>query len=136
MIVITLNNIKNLNTSLQVGDMIYATSISQQVGGVTDFENQNTGINKLVGILRGVEKQGPYSLPTGGNSLYEFTLLVDDSLFVNPYFPNKNDFLMFSKYNQMDGDVNGYYAEVTFENNSKTKAELFSVGSEVTINSK
>jgi hypothetical protein len=43
---------------------------------------------------------------------------------------------MFSKYNQMDGDVNGYYAEATFQNNSKTKAELFSVGSEVTINSK
>ena len=136
MIAILIENIKKLNDSLQVGDIIYATSISQQVDGVTDFENQNTGINKLVGILRGVDKQGPYSLPTGGNSLYKFTLLVDDSLFVNPYVPSKNDFLMFSKHSQMDGDVNGYYAEVTFENNSKTKAELFSVGSEVTINSK
>ena len=43
---------------------------------------------------------------------------------------------MFSKYNQMDGDVNGYYAEATFKNNSRIKAELFSVGSEITINSK
>ena len=48
MISILIGNIKNLNTSLQVGDMIYATSISQQVSGVTDFENQNTGVNKLV----------------------------------------------------------------------------------------
>lgn len=125
MIVITLNNIKNLNTSLQVGDMIYATSTTQQVSGVTDFENQNTGINKLVGILRRITKEDNDTI-----------LDVDDSLFVNPYVPSKNDFLMFSKYNQMDGDVNGYYAEATFKNNSKTKAELFSVGSEVTINSK
>ena len=57
MIAILISNIKNLNTSLQVGDMIYATSISQQVDEVTDFENQNTGINKLVGILRQIEKK-------------------------------------------------------------------------------
>ena len=43
---------------------------------------------------------------------------------------------MFSKYNQMDGDVNGYYAQATFKNNSTEKAELFSVGSEIIINSK
>ena len=103
--------------------MIYATSISQQVDGVTDFENQNTGINKLVGILRQIRKEDN-----------DMVLDVDDSLFVNPYVPSKKDFLMFSKYNQMDGDVNGYYAEATFKNNSKIKAELFSVGSEITIN--
>ena len=57
MIAILISNIKNLNTSLQVGDMIYATSISQQVDEVTDFENQNTGINKLVGILRQIRKE-------------------------------------------------------------------------------
>tara|TARA_R110002020_G_scaffold368357_4_gene580206 strand:- start:517 stop:894 length:378 start_codon:yes stop_codon:yes gene_type:complete len=125
MIVITLNNIKNLNNSLQVGDMIYATSTTQQVSGVTDFENQSTGINKLVGILRQITKEDN-----------DITLDVDDSLFINPYVPSENDFLMFSKYNQMDGDVNGYYAEATFKNNSKIKAELFSVGSEITINSK
>tara|TARA_R100000951_G_scaffold100691_1_gene91565 strand:+ start:5103 stop:5480 length:378 start_codon:yes stop_codon:yes gene_type:complete len=125
MIVITLNNIKNLNTSLQVGDMIYATSTTQQVGGVTDFENQATGINKLVGILRRITTTGS-----------DVVLDVDDSLFVNPYTPEENDFLMFSKYSQTDGDVNGYYAETTFKNNSKVKAELFSVGSEVIINSK
>ena len=125
MIVITLNNIKNLNTSLQVGDMIYATSTTQQVGGVTDFENQATGINKLVGILRRITTIGS-----------DVVLDVDDSLFVNPYTPEENDFLMFSKYSQTDGDVNGYYAETTFKNNSKVKAELFSVASEVTENSK
>lgn len=125
MIVITLNNIKNLNDSLQVGDMIYATPTTQQVSGVTDFENQATGVNKLVGILRQITKEDN-----------DITLDVDDSLFINPYVPSENDFLMFSKYNQTDGDVNGYYAEATFKNNSKVKAELFSVSSEITINSK
>jgi hypothetical protein len=42
---------------------------------------------------------------------------------------------MFSKYSQTDGDLLGYYAEAKFVNNSKIKAELFSVGSEITINS-
>ena len=129
MIVITLNNIKNLNTSLQVGDMIYATPTTQQVSGVTDFENQATGVNKLVGILRRVTIEGSTVI-----------LDVDDSLFANvpqnAYIPAVNDFLMFSKYSQTDGDVNGYYAQATFKNNSTKKAELFSVGSEVTINSK
>ena len=129
MIVITLNNIKNLNNSLQVGDMIYATPTTQQVSGVTDFENQATGVNKLVGILRRITIEGSTVI-----------LDVDDSLFANvpqnAYIPAVNDFLMFSKYSQTDGDVNGYYAQATFKNNSTKKAELFSVGSEVTINSK
>ena len=43
---------------------------------------------------------------------------------------------MFSKWNQTDGDVVGYYAQANFINNSKEKAELFSVGSEVIISSK
>ena len=45
-------------------------------------------------------------------------------------------FIMFSKYSQTDGDVIGYYAQAKFINNSKEKAEIFSVGSEVIINSK
>jgi hypothetical protein len=131
MIVITLNNIKNLNTSLQVGDMIYATSTSQ---APEDLYNTPTvgpggpvslGVNKLVGILRRITIDGT-----------DVILDVDDSGFGNSYTPVANDFLMFSKYDQTDGDVNGYYAEATFKNNSTEKAELFSVGSEIIINSK
>ena len=43
---------------------------------------------------------------------------------------------MFSKFNQTDGDIIGYYAQARFKNNSSAKAELFSVGSEIIINSK
>jgi hypothetical protein len=125
MIVLTLNNINNLNSSLQVGDMIYAVT-TNPVGAGLDLEsNVEMGVNRLVGILR--------RITTTANTI---VLDVDDSLFLNPYIPMANDFLMFSKYSQTDGDVNGYYAEATFRNNSKTKAELFSVGSEIIINSK
>ena len=118
-------NITNLNSSLQVGDMIYAVGTGTQTGS-EDFEsNVEMGVNRLVGILR--------RIATIDNTV---VLDVDDSLFLDPYIPTVNDFLMFSKYSQTDGDVNGYYAEATFKNNSKIKAELFSVGSEVIINSK
>ena len=43
---------------------------------------------------------------------------------------------MFSKYDQTDGDVIGYYAEAKFVNDSKQKAEIYAVSSEVVINSK
>ena len=121
MITITLNDIRNLNTSLQVGDLVYATPTMAQVGA-----NDNeaiVGVSKLVGVLRRITVAGT-----------NVTLDVDNPL--SFYQPNSGDFLMFSKYSQKDGDLLGYYAEATFVNNSREKAELFSVGSEITINSK
>jgi hypothetical protein len=125
MIAITLNNIKNLNNSLQVGDMVYATDTMQQPNS-EDFEGStNTGASKIVGILRRITKNA--------NTVI---LDVDESSFLPANIPSSGSFLMFSKYSQTDGDVSGYYAEATFKNNSTDKAELFSVGSEVIINSK
>ena len=125
MIAITLN-IKNLNNSLQVGDIVYATETTQQVVGVTYLEDDTgLGVNKIVGILRRITKNA--------NNI---VLDVDESLFLPANIPSSGSFLMFSKYSQTDGDVSGYYAEATFKNNSTEKAELFSVGSEVIINSK
>ena len=131
MIAITLNNIKNLNDSLQVGDMIYATETEQSAQDLysplisSPSGPTSLGVNRLVGILRRITIDGS-----------TVVLDVDDLLFNNSYTPVPNDFLMFSKYDQTDGDVNGYYAEATFKNNSTEKAELFSVGSEIIINSK
>ena len=140
---ITLNfDIKNLNNSLQVGDVIYATPTTQQLSSVTDLEDvslsgSGTGNMQLVGVLRKIEQPSA-----------ELVILEVDNDLNNPinaqlvtasgnlYNPQPNDFLMFSKYSQTDGDVNGYYAEATFKNNSTEKAELFSVGSEIIINSK
>ena len=122
MIALTLLGISNLNNSLQVGDMIYAVTTSsnapEDLQGVS-----TTGVNQLVGVLRRITTVGT-------------TIVLDVEDNINSYIPLRDDFIMFSKYDQTDGDVNGYYAEARFENDSRVKAELFSVGSEIIINSK
>tara|TARA_R110001592_G_scaffold13350_2_gene61466 strand:- start:396 stop:764 length:369 start_codon:yes stop_codon:yes gene_type:complete len=122
MIALTIPGINNLNNSLQVGDMIYAvTTLST---APEDLQGASTtGVNQLVGILRRITVVGT-------------TIVLDVEDNVNSYIPLRDDFIMFSKYDQTDGDVNGYYAEAKFENDSRVKAELFSVSSEVIINSK
>jgi len=55
----------------------------------------------------------------------------------NAALPKQDDYCLFVK-NQvvnMNG-LSGYYADVMFENNSREKAELFSVSSEITESSK
>mgnify|MGYP003146767900 CR=1 FL=1 len=84
-----------------------------------------TGVNQLVGILRRITITGTTTI-----------LDIDETALTNTVVPMAGDFLMFSKYDQTDGDVNGYYAKATFINNSKEKAELFAVSSEIVINSK
>jgi len=133
MITLTLNNISNLNVSLQVGDLVYARSIDKQNNDVSLDAQQDTngeytptnGVN-AVGILTQTNV-------LAGNNV---ELLIDETDFSSSYKPVAGDFIMFSKYNQFVGDVMGYYAQAKFTNNSREKAEIFSVGSEVIINSK
>ena len=127
MIHLFLNNLNNLNVSLQVGDIVYATPTITQTGA-EDLENTSgpTGSAKLVGVLRRIDE-----LSSGA-----FRLDVDETPFTSPYTPVGNDFIMFSKYSQTDGDINGYYAKANFVNDSREKAELFAVSSEIVINSK
>ena len=128
---ITLNLIlpNYLNVSLQVGDMIYARGtlplpnpINLQ-GGPTTVDTDATHV---VGVLRQINFLGDN----------QWSLEVDETVVSNPYTPLLGDFLMFSKYDQSAGDLIGYYAEAKFVNDSKHKAEIFSVGSEIIINSK
>lgn len=131
MIVLALNNIKNLNVSLQVGDMVYARGVESQYNDSAYDQQQDalyapTNVSDVVGLLR--------KISIGGNGVVELT--VDEGAVYNPYTPQLGDFIMFSKYDQSMGDVIGYYAEARFVNNSREKAEMFSVGSEITINSK
>ena len=148
-IIITLSNLNNLNVSLQVGDIIYATPINTQMGA-NDPENSGApvGENFVVGKLLNINNLG------GGT--FELTIDQDPidpvtgaSIFSSTYIPNVTstsvagttlgDFLMFSKSRNkrgLGGNVNGYYAKANFVNNSREKAELFAVSSEITINSK
>ena len=125
MIILNFENIKNLNTSLQVGDGVYAHSTNLQSGANDRQTNSNTGINQFVGVLRRIEKLNSNS----------YNLHVDNPFEGTYYTPLAEDFIMFSKFSQGDSGVLGYYAKARFTNDSKEKAELFAVSSEVIINS-
>ena len=127
MLVVQITNITNLNTSLQVGDMIYVTSIDDNLFNSNNQIGINIDASNRVGILRLIEQDS--FTPT------TYRLSIDNS---PPYGAtvNTDDFLMFSKYNQSDDDIKGYYMEVKLVNDSRQKAELFSLSSEVTESSK
>lgn len=113
--VITLTFQSQLNESLQVGDMVYYTPTTS-VGGFS------TGSTKIqMGTV--------VTIP----SRFVITCNIDDST----DRPDVNDFIFFSKDNSANmASILGYYADVTLENNSRSKAELFSVGSEFSESSK
>tara|TARA_R110002012_G_scaffold200635_4_gene369610 strand:+ start:1215 stop:1592 length:378 start_codon:yes stop_codon:yes gene_type:complete len=125
MILLTLD-IENLNESLQVGDLVFTCGTSIQVGAIdpqanTSVTSNGVGEPNIVGVLRKIA-----ALPSGQHVLY-----------VDGYnAPKPGDYLMFSKFEQGDSGVLGYYAKAKFENNSTEKAELFAVSSEIIINSK
>ena len=132
MIILSFNNLKNLNVSLQVGDGVYARNAETQTGAEDpqassglNYNNLSTGANHYVGILRRIDDLG--------NNQYN--LHVDDQVTGANYMPQSSDFIMFSKFSQGDSGVLGYYAEAKFVNDSKGKAELFAISSEVIINS-
>ena len=124
MAVITMTFAKNVQDSVQVGDMIYRTQTTNLLDG-SNKKGSDINASDRVGILRKIE-----NVP--GTTTYD--LYVDDDGF-NASVAN-GDYIMFSKYNQSDEDIKGYYMEVKLINNSKQKAELFTLSSEVTESSK
>lgn len=126
-------SVKNLNVSLQVGDAIYAAPTRIKPNAVDQQTATNsepvTGAAHLVGILRRISTSGNATILKVDNSFAHTGLSL--SRIAGP-----GDFLMFSKHDQTDGDVNGYYAKANFMNDSREKAELFAVSSEIVINSK
>ena len=113
---ITINFTGDINNdSLQIGDMAYFVTPTPS-GGFT----QSTVAPTLIGSVEAITATSINVDETIGNGV-----------------PGPNDFIMFAK----DSEVNlsglvGYYAEVEIKNNSTEKAEMFSIGSEVTPSSK
>ena len=103
------------NTSLQVGDLAYYVTPSL-LGGF----NQSSEAPELIGKIQAKTSS---------------SVTVDNS--VTGEVPGVDDFIMFAKDSRINlSGLVGYYAEATFKNNSTEKAEMYSVGSEVTPSSK
>ena len=119
-----------INFSMQVGDVLYFSPLAS-VGGFSTVSSPSS-IVKL-GIVAGLFPNGDGNL-IPSNSI---TCIYDETAFnINPPF-NVNDFIMFAKDKKVNSSsLVGYYAEVEFRNYSSEKIELFSIGSEVSENSK
>ena len=114
--------IESLNSSLQVGDIIYyvptpTNSTPYDVGNLSNVQEYGvlTAITEI--LIQGIAA---------------FRLTIDSSL----TSPITNNYLMFAKEKKTNTtSLAGYYADVIFVNKSIDKAELFSVGSEITESS-
>jgi len=116
---IELDFIGQLNTSMQVGDIVYYLPVTT----TASFNISNTSSAVELGPITEI-------LVSNFNN---FTIRVDST----QSQPPNNSFFMFSKDNAVNlASVLGYHAEVQFVNNSNEKAEMFSVGSIAQLNSK
>jgi len=110
--VLTFSN--SINTSLQIGDIIYfQTPVTNGLFDTIDSSN--------------ITKHG------------DVTAITNDTITVNLIgsAPIADDYIMFAKNHTINtSSLLGYFADVKFENNSTDKIELFSVGSEITESSK
>jgi len=115
--------IESLNSSLQVGDTIYYVPTPPNP---TPYD---------IGSLSNTQEYGVLTAITDITLLGSagFKLTIDSKLSA----PITNNYLMFAKEKKINTtSLLGYYADIKFINNSRDKAELFSVGSEITESSK
>lgn len=107
-----INNIDN--DSLQIGDVAYYALSPTMLNGIS----VGSGDPQEVGVVSDID----------GNS-------ITINSVVNQ--PSDSDFIMFSKNTMVNNtSLLGYYAEVELKNNSESRAELFSLSSEITPSSK
>ena len=117
--------LNKINESVQVGDELHWTQFNVVTGEGMPLANSD------IGIITGI---GEKYVEVGG----EINGVVQAATV--PVFSADVMFFMFRKpaYNghTNTSSLKGYYAEVEFANNSTSKQELFTVGSEVTESSK
>ena len=108
----------NFNSSLQVGDTVYYSNI--------DPNGANTDLNQL-GVVQKIDNEAKKIIVNSP----QITTQGQVQALQPPIY------ISFSKNNIVNlSSLKGYYAEVSFVNNSKEKAELFSVGAEIQQSSK
>ena len=126
MATVTLTFANPINISAQVGDTAYYVTTSSQGGFTTSLNN---------------------SAPTTENTIVEIgtiksinaarLIMVCNTSLTTGQVPTTSHFISFSKDNIANlTTILGYYGEVKLKNNSKQKAELFALSSEVAESSK
>jgi|7_EtaG_2_1085326.scaffolds.fasta_scaffold00241_6 recombinational DNA repair protein RecT len=115
--VATLTFANDLNSSLQIGDIVYYSSLGSSGG----FSTSTVQLTTMFGVV----------ISIGANTV----MVSYDETVVSP--PLVTDYISFEKDKQVNSSsIIGYYAEATFKNNSRDKVELFAIGSEISESSK
>ena len=131
-----------INVSVQIGDIAYYVSTSPfpgQLPGQVITQSQNppdwasTTTPHMTRDRESIKMIGPVITVT------EFALICDMPDFLAAQYgpPPPGAFIMFSKDNKANlSSLLGYYSLLRLRNNSKTKAELFAVGTDFLESSK
>ena len=144
--IVTINFNRNLNVSVQVGDIAYFINPTD-VGPTKTYTATKTphktgpqsGIVKIGEIIELDCCSNMASYLTGGYIKCDmpqdlFNAYYDQIIDLTPGPPS---FIMFSKDNKANmANMLGYYASIEYRNNSTDKAELFATGVDVHESSK
>ena len=133
MVILEFNN-GSPNESLDINDLAYyVTNVTSQWNNTMDTgDNLNTGISTYVFI--GNVSSILTDVPNNPNG-FIVTVEEPQATLITP--PASGDFIFFAKNNMAEvSSLKGYYGELTIENNSRQKAELFSIAAEITESSK
>jgi hypothetical protein len=128
-----------LNTSVQVGDVAYFTN-PWDVGTPTGWAATVTP--HKTSEQQNILKIGVITFITPWDGTMSVITCDMDQVLYNAYFAqiritDPKSFIMFSKDNKVNlSSILGYYASVTFKNDSTEKAELFNIGASVFESSK
>lgn len=115
----TLTFAKPINSSAQVGDIVFKSTTTTSGNFTSSSQSDVVFLGACLTI-----------------SADRLTMTVDyDATIATP--PEETDYIFFSKdkYSNPSGLL-GYYAKVCFRNNSKTEAELFAISADIFESSK
>ena len=103
-----------INVSLQIDDIVYVSDIVADGSGTTT-EPRRAGVVLDIG---------------------NHYVIIDKDFGTSPII-SPGQFILFAKdIRANESSLKGYYADVTFQNSSNTKTELFAISSEVVPSSK
>ena len=144
---LVLTFLKPINISVQPGDAIYGTDVLNHISGYDvghlDNEQENPfvylGTCAFLSELPTTPKQYLLNInPVNPDLMASSQTGFDpDTMDDEPVLPKSVNYIMFTKNHPVNtSNLKGYFAEIELRNNSKEKAELFSVGTVVTPSSK
>jgi len=150
--IITLNFNHNINTSVQVGDVAYyvvtfpvpsgnpTSGYANALGTSTFIPNTAAGPSHASTTLPHMTRDRESVIMIGpiiSITLTSITCDMADDLVQQHGPPPTGAFIMFSKDNKANvSSLLGYYSLLKLRNNSKSKAEIFSVGTDWVESSK